>query len=513
MLAETIRSSGQGAGEILLKLEGIGKSFPGVRALHNVHLEVRKGEVHALVGENGAGKSTLMKILSGAYTRDAGEIYWEGQPIVIHNPREAQDLGIGIIYQEFNLVPQLSIAENVWISREPFRNRTLQLIDWKEMRRRTQTLLDELHLPLDPKRLVAGLGVAQQQMVEIAKALSLDAKLLIMDEPTSALTDTEINQLFTLIRRLKERGVSVVFISHHLDEVFEICDRGTVLRDGEYIDTVDLAQVTEEDIIRLMVGRNLDQQYPKVPSERGEEALRVEGLNREGVLHDISFTAYAGEILGIAGLVGAGRTELMRAVFGADPINSGRVYIFGKETAVKSPQVAIRAGVGLLPEDRKQQGLVLMLSVLHNMSMASLDRLTTNLLLRKDDERKQANGFVDKLRIATPSVNQQVQYLSGGNQQKVVLAKWLASQSRVLIFDEPTRGIDVGAKVEVYNLMNSLVENGVAVIMVSSEMPELLGMSDRILVMHEGRIATELSRQEATQEKVLAAAMGADKDD
>jgi len=513
MLAETIRSSGQGAGEVLLKLEGIGKSFPGVRALHNVHLEVRKGEVHALVGENGAGKSTLMKILSGAYTRDAGEIYWEGRPIVIHNPREAQDLGIGIIYQEFNLVPQLSIAENVWISREPFRNRALQLIDWKEMRRRTQALLDELHLPLDPKRLVAGLGVAQQQMVEIAKALSLDAKLLIMDEPTSALTDTEINQLFTLIRRLKERGVSVVFISHHLDEVFEICDRGTVLRDGEYIDTVDLAQVTEEDIIRLMVGRSLDQQYPKVASERGEEALRVEELNREGVLHDISFTAYAGEILGIAGLVGAGRTELMRAVFGADPITSGRVYIFGKETAVKSPQVAIRAGVGLLPEDRKQQGLVLMLSVLHNMSMASLDRLTSNLLLRKDDERKQANGFVDKLRIATPSVNQQVQYLSGGNQQKVVLAKWLASQSRVLIFDEPTRGIDVGAKVEVYNLMNSLVENGVAVIMVSSEMPELLGMSDRILVMHEGRIAAELSRHEATQEKVLAAAMGADGDD
>ena len=513
ILAETIHSTGQGAGEVLLKLEGIGKSFPGVRALHNVHLEVRRGEVHALVGENGAGKSTLMKILSGAYTRDTGEIYWEGQPIIIHNPREAQDLGIGIIYQEFNLVPQLSIAENVWISREPFRNRALQLIDWKEMRSRTQALLDELHLSLDPKRLVAGLGVAQQQMVEIAKALSLDAKLLIMDEPTSALTDTEINQLFTLIRRLKARGVSVVFISHHLDEVFEICDRGTVLRDGEYIDTVDLSQVTEEDIIRLMVGRNLDQQYPKVASARGEEALRVEGLNREGVLHDISFTAYAGEILGIAGLVGAGRTELMRAVFGADPITSGQVYIFGKETAVKSPQVAIRAGVGLLPEDRKQQGLVLLLSVLHNMSMASLDRLTSNLLLRKDDERKQANGFVDKLRIATPSINQQVQYLSGGNQQKVVLAKWLASQSRVLIFDEPTRGIDVGAKVEVYNLMNSLVENGVAVIMVSSEMPELLGMSDRILVMHEGRIAAELSRQEATQEKVLAAAMGADKDD
>lgn len=497
----------------LLKLEGISKTFPGVRALHNVHMEVRRGEVHALLGENGAGKSTLMKILSGAYTRDSGEIYWEGRPIEIRTPKEAQDLGIGIIYQEFNLVPQLSIAENVWISREPFRHRRLQWLDWKEMRRRTQVLLDELHLPLDPKRPVAGLGVAQQQMVEIAKALSLDAKLLIMDEPTSALTDAEIHQLFAAIRRLKARGVAVVFISHHMDEVFEICDRGTVLRDGEYIATVDLADKTEDDIIRLMVGRNLDQQYPKVPARRGREALRVEGLNRKGVLHDINFSAYTGEILGIAGLVGAGRTELMRAIFGADPIDSGRITIFGMEINIKSPQMAIRSGMGLLPEDRKQQGLVLMLSVLHNMSLASLDRLTSRMLLRLADERKQAAGFVERLRIATPGVNQQVQFLSGGNQQKVVLAKWLASQSKILIFDEPTRGIDVGAKVEVYNLMNNLVANDVAVIMVSSEMPELLGMSDRILVMHEGRITAEFSRGEATQEKILAAAMGAENDD
>ena len=307
--------------------------------------------------------------------------------------------------------------------------------------------------------------------------------------------------------------MAVVFISHHLDEVFEICDRGTVLRDGEYIDTVDLSRVTKNDLIRMMVGRNLDQQYPKVEMRRGQEALRVEGLSRERVLHDIGFRAYAGEILGIAGLVGAGRTELMRAVFGADPIDAGQVFLFGKEVNVSSPQVAIREGVGLLPEDRKQQGLVLMLSVLHNMSMASLDRLTRNLLLRKRDERKQAQTFVERLRIATPGVDQQVQYLSGGNQQKVVLAKWLASQSKVLIFDEPTRGIDVGAKVEVYNLMNNLAQNGVAIIMVSSEMPELLGMSDRILVMREGRITAEFSRADATEEKVLAAAMGADQHD
>ena len=509
----TTHSGEHGADGALLRLEGISKSFPGVRALHNVHMEVRRGEVHALLGENGAGKSTLMKILSGAYARDAGEIFWEGRPITIPNPHEAQKLGIGIIYQEFNLVPQLSIAENVWISREPFRNRALQLIDWKEMGRRTKALLDEVHLPLDPRRPVAGLGVAQQQMVEIAKALSLDAKLLIMDEPTSALTDTEINQLFTVIRRLKERGVSVVFISHHLEEVLEICDRGTVLRDGEYIDTVEFGLVTKEDLIRLMVGRNLDQQYPKEPTTRGDEALRVEGLRRDGLLHDISFTAYTGEILGVAGLVGAGRTELMRAVFGADPIDAGQVFIFGKPVTVHSPQEAIQAGVGLLPEDRKQQGLVLMLSVLHNISMASLDKLTSNLFLRRGDERRQAGEFVEKLRIATPGVDQQVQYLSGGNQQKVVLAKWLASKSKILIFDEPTRGIDVGAKVEVYNLMNTLVHSGVAVIMVSSEMPELLGMSDRILVMHEGRLTAEFNRQEATEEKILAAAMGANEDD
>jgi ribose transport system ATP-binding protein len=494
---------------VILRLEGISKSFPGVRALHGVHMEVRRGEVHALLGENGAGKSTLVKILSGAYLRDAGEIYWEGRPITIANPREAQQLGIGIIYQEFNLVPQLSIAENVWISREPYRNRTLQLIDWKEMRRRTQDLLEQVHLPLDPRRLVAGLGVAQQQMVEIAKALSLDARLLIMDEPTSALTDTEIEQLFTVIRRLKARGVSVIFISHHLEEVFEICDRGTVLRDGEYIGTVSLADVTRDDLIRMMVGRNLDQQYPKVETQRGVEALRVEGLTRTGVLHDINFAAYTGEILGVAGLVGAGRTELMRAVFGADPLDAGAVYVFGEKIDLASPQQAIQAGLGLLPEDRKQQGLVLMLSVLHNMSMASLDKLTSGLLLRRRDERQQAGDFVNKLRIATPGVDQQVQYLSGGNQQKVVLAKWLASRSRILIFDEPTRGIDVGAKVEVYHLMNTLVQSGVAVIMVSSEMPELLGMSDRILVMHEGRLVAEFPRDQATEEKVLAAAMGA----
>lgn len=493
----------------LLRLVGISKNFPGVRALHNVHLEVRRGEVHALLGENGAGKSTLMKILSGAYSRDAGEIFWEGRKIEVQDPHAAQQLGIGIIYQEFNLVPQLSIAENVWISREPLKNQALHLIDWAEMIERTKLLLQELNIDLDPRRPVAGLGVAMQQMVEIAKALSLDAKLLIMDEPTSALAAAEINHLFEIIRKLKQRGVSVVFISHHLDEVFEICDRGTILRDGEFIKTVNLKDTSKAELIQWMVGRSLDQQYPKLPGRRGQEALKVEHLNRKGVLHDVSFSAYTGEILGIAGLVGAGRTELVKAIFGADPIDSGKVYVFGKHAHIHSPENAIRAGLGLLPEDRKQEGLVLLLSVAQNVSMASLDKIQSRSgLLNLRAEKASVSNFIQKLRILTPGMNQKVQYLSGGNQQKVVLAKWLASQSRILIFDEPTRGIDVGTKVEVYNLMNTLVQNGAAVIMVSSEMPEMLGMSDRILVMHQGRITAEYTREEATQEKVLAAAMG-----
>ena len=314
-----------------LRLVGISKSFPGVKALNNVHLNVHKGEVHGLVGENGAGKSTLMKILSGAYIKDDGEIFWQGEKVEICKPKDSEKLGIAIIYQEFNLVPQLSISENIWLGREPLVNKTLQLIDWTEMHKRTQQLLDELELDFDPKRPVAGLGVASQQMVEIAKALSLNAKLLIMDEPTSALSKNEVDQLFSVIKSLKEKDVSIIYISHHLEEVFEICDRGTVLRDGNFVATIDPKQTSKNELIKLMVGRTLDQQYPKVKAERGEEVLRVEHLNREGVLKDINFSAYAGEVLGISGLVGSGRTELVKAIFGADPIDSGKIFIYGKE--------------------------------------------------------------------------------------------------------------------------------------------------------------------------------------
>lgn len=506
---ENTTETSQSSGPVLLRLEDISKSFPGVKALQHVHLEVYPGEVHALLGENGAGKSTLMKILSGAYTKDSGNIIWEGESIEIHDPHSAQQRGIGIIYQEFNLVPQLSIAENVWIGREPFRNPLLKLLDWDKMFADTASILQELHLDLDPRQPVAGLGVAMQQMVEIAKALSLNARLLIMDEPTSALSENEINQLFDVIRKLRSKGVAVIYISHHLDEVFQICDRGTILRDGQYIATVNVAATTHEELIQLMVGRSLEQQFPKVSTTAQEEALRVQGLTVKGVLEDISFSAYTGEILGIAGLVGAGRTELMKSIFGANPIDAGQIFVFGQPVKINSPEQAIRAGIGLLPEDRKQEGLVLLLSVMQNITLASLDKLSNaNGLLCLKEERNKVSDFIDRLRILTPGMAQKVEYLSGGNQQKVVLAKWLASQSKILIFDEPTRGIDVGAKVEVYNLMNLLIQNGVAVIMVSSEMPELLGMSDRIIVMHEGQIAGEFTRDEATQEKILSAAMG-----
>lgn len=507
-MTQDISSPDQSAKD-LLRLEKISKTFPGVRALTNVHLEVRPAEIHALLGENGAGKSTLMKIISGAYSKNSGQIYWQGQPVDIPDPRTAQELGIGIIYQEFNLVQKLSVAENIWIGREPLKNKTLHLVDWEEMYRTSREILEELHVDLDPHRPVQGLGVAMQQMVEIAKALSLNAKLLIMDEPTSALAESEIRLLFDVILKLKEKGVSIIYISHHLDEVFEICDRGTVLRDGEFIGTVEISDTTHEELIHMMVGRSLDRQYPKVEPQPGEVALRVENLCVKGVLNSISFSARTGEILGVAGLVGAGRTELMKAIFGADPIDSGKIFVFGKETKINSPEAAIRAGIGLLPEDRKQEGLILLLSVAQNISLASLENLKgKNGLLHLQNEKDNANAFIEKMDIQTPSLDQQVQYLSGGNQQKVVIAKWLASQSKILIFDEPTRGIDVGTKVEVYNLMNLLVQSGVAVIMVSSELPELLGMSDRIIVMHQGSISAEFNRIEATQEKVLSAAMG-----
>lgn len=492
--------------EIILEMKHIHKTFPGVVALDDVHLELRKGEVHMLLGENGAGKSTLMKILSGAYQKTEGQVFLEGDEIEIKNPRHAQDLGISIIYQEFNLIPHLSAGENIFLGREPYRN--AGVIDQKRLFDSAQKILNDLGVGINAHQLVKELGVALQQMVEVAKALSLDAKILIMDEPTSALSENEINELFTTIRKLKEKGVSIVYISHRMAELFEIGDQVTILRDGKYIGTHKISDITRDELIRMMVDRELKEQFPKQKALIGEEILRVEGLNRNGVLKDISFSLRKGEVLGIAGLMGSGRTELARALFGVDKIDSGKIYIKNQLQSIKSPRSAINLGIGFLTEDRKTQGLILILSVKENICLPSVERFSKMGIVQIKQEAQAANKYFKALRIKTPSLNQKVLFLSGGNQQKVVLSKWLCCEADVFIFDEPTRGIDVGSKVEIYHLMNRLTAEGVAIMMISSELPEILGMSDRILVMHQGRISGELSAEAATQERILNYALG-----
>jgi ribose transport system ATP-binding protein len=483
----------------------IRKTFPGVVALDGVDFSLRRGEVHILLGENGAGKSTLMKILSGAYQKTAGRIALGGREVEIRNPAHAQSLGISTIYQEFNLVPHLSVGENIFLGREPVR---LGFIDRRAVNRKAAEVLGGLGLRLDPRRPVKGLRVAEQQMVEVAKALSLEARVLIMDEPTAALAEHEIKELFAAIRGLKEKGVSVVYISHRMEELFEIGDRVTVLRDGRSAGTFDVRATNKFELIRLMVNRDLTELFPKEHAARGEEVLRVEGLTTRGGLNGVSFSLHRGEVLGVAGLLGAGRTELARAVFGLDKVESGAVTIKGKARRLGSPRAAINLGVGFLTEDRKAQGLVLPLSVKDNLCLPSVDKFTAFGFVDAKRERRAAERYVRELRIRTPGLEQKVVYLSGGNQQKVVLSKWLCSEADIFIFDEPTRGVDVGAKAEIYQLMNRLAASGVAIIMISSELPEILGMSDRILVMRGGRVACEFTAAEATQEKILECALG-----
>ncbi len=493
----------------LLEMRGITKRFPGVLALSKVDFDVRKGEVHALVGENGAGKSTLMKILSGVYEPDAGEITFKGQPVAFRNPRQAQLAGITTIYQELNQVPYLSVTENIFLGSELTRGVALK---WSDMHREARALLARLHLDIDPRTPVGELGVGMQQMVEVAKALYHKADLIIMDEPTSSLSIREISELFNIVRELKAEGVAVIYISHHLEEVFQISDRTTVLRDGRRIATQPTNTLDVDKLIRLMVGRDLSEQFPKQPAERGHEVLRVEGLNQGNRLRDISFSVYAGEVLGLAGLVGAGRTELVRAIFGADPIDSGRFYIDGQPVTIKSSRDAVQHGIGLLTEDRKRQGLFLQMNVRENITISVLERLTRGLRTNQKKEATLAGEFIDTLAIKAFSQDQLAINLSGGTQQKVVLSKWLATKPRLLIFDEPTRGIDVGAKVEIYRMINDLARQGVAILMVSSELPEILGMSDRIMVMAGGRIRGFLSREEATEEKVMELATATDRE-
>ncbi len=492
--------------DTVLELYHIRKTFPGVVALDDVRFELRRGEVHILLGENGAGKSTLVKILSGAYLKTAGQIILDGQETDIKNPRHAQELGIAIIYQEFNLVPQLSAGENIFLGQEQIH--ASGLINQRGIIASAQGILDDLGAEIEARKPVSELGVAQQQMVEVAKALSQDARILIMDEPTSALTEQEITELFNTIRKLKQKGVSIIYISHRLEELFEIGDRVTILRDGKYIDTRNIADVTKSELISMMVNRELKSHFPKLRAAKGEEVLRVSGLSIKGVLYDISFSIHQGEVLGIAGLLGSGRTELASSLFGVSKIDSGEIYIRGKRQRIKSPRRAINLGIGLLTEDRKSQGLIMILSTKDNICLPSVERFSRLGFVDTKEETQAATRYVRDLRIKTPSLHQQVMFLSGGNQQKVVISKWLCCQADILIFDEPTRGIDVGSKVEIYQLMNRLTARGAAIMMISSELPEILGMSDRIVVMSQGRIAGEFSAGEATQEKILHCALG-----
>lgn len=488
-----------------LKMHHITKAFPGVLALDNMQLEVEAGEVHILLGENGAGKSTLMKILSGAHKKDGGTIQIEGQEVEIRSPKHAQELGVGIIYQELNLIPHLSVGENIFLAREP--KWIGSIINQKKLHHKAQNILNDLGLKLKSTDLVQNLSVAEQQMVEVAKALSLDAKILVMDEPTSALAEEEIEHLFKTINLLRKKGVSIIYISHRMKELFEIGDRVTVFRDGKYINTFDIKTVNKDTLIQNMVGRKLENQFPKEKAPIGNEILNVENLNINGVLHNINLTLKKGEVLGIAGLMGSGRTELAKAIFGALKTTSGGLLIHGQKTTIKSPYQAISKKIGFLTEDRKQEGLVLILPVKENITLASLDKLSKLNWLRQKSEKKISEDYVQELNIKTPSIKQQVQFLSGGNQQKVVLSKWLCSEAEIFIFDEPTRGIDVGAKVEIYKIMNTLCKQGKAIIMISSELPEILGMSDRILVMNHGKITGQLSAENATQEKILELAL------
>ncbi len=487
-----------------LQMNNITKRFPGVLALSNVSFNLRRGEVHALLGENGAGKSTLMKILSGVYRPDEGEIIFEGNKVKFDSPLDAQNMGITIIHQEFNLFPDLTVEENIYIGREFCKNNRWQL-DVPAQRASVKDILAKLNLKIKPETRVSDLTVAQQQMVEIAKAISVNAKVLVMDEPTAALTESEIDSLFRVTRLLKEQGTGVVYISHRLEELALIADRATVMRDGQYIDTVDYETVQISDLITKMVGRKLGDIYPRRPPFIGKDkVLEVKNLQRKGVLHDINFSLYQGEVLGLSGLMGAGRTELARALFGADSIDSGEIWLNGKLTKITDVHQAIEKGIGYLTEDRKKEGLALGLSVELNIMLGNFPEYSDKLGIVKEKQCQDiSQQLVDTLRIKTPHLQQAALNLSGGNQQKIIIARWVCKDTDILIFDEPTRGIDVGAKLEIYELMNRLVAKGKSIIMISSELPEILGMCDRILVMRSGHIAGELNKANASQESIM----------
>lgn len=493
--------------ESIVKMQGIDKRFPGVHALKKCDFELQKAEVHALVGENGAGKSTMMKILTGVIQKDEGIITYKGNVIEVQNTKDTQKLGIGIIHQELNLMPDLTVAQNIFIGKEPMKFGGLFTDDQKIIKD-AKALLSSMNVSIDPTSKVDELTVAQQQMVEIAKALSFDSEVLIMDEPTAALTESEIDELFRIIHDLRAKGVAMVYISHRMEELKRICDRVTIMRDGQYIDTRGMDEVTIDEIIQMMVGREIFEEAHEIEDKSGHDVLlEVKNLNRGRAVKDVSFNVKKGEILGFAGLMGAGRTEVARCLFGADKLDSGQIFFNGKEIMIKSPKDAVKHGIGYLSEDRKRYGLVLGLDIESNIAMSSMSQFTTPAgTLRRKEMEVNSDKYIDALAIKTPGGKQLVKNLSGGNQQKVVIGKWLTRDCDVLIFDEPTRGIDVGAKSEIYKLLNDLADQGKSIIMISSELPEVLRMSHRIVVMCEGRITGVLSRDEATQESIMACA-------
>ncbi|MCE6077390.1 sugar ABC transporter ATP-binding protein [Agrobacterium vitis] len=497
---------------LLLKLEGVTKEFPGVKALQDVSLDVRAGEVHAVCGENGAGKSTLMKIISGVYQRDAGNMIYKGETVHFTSTLQSEAAGIAIIHQELNLVPHLSVAENIYLAREPrlsFMGGRF-MVDRRKLRQDAKRCLDRLGVDINPDAQVRTLSVAQRQMVEIAKALSLDASVLIMDEPTSSLTQQEAQLLFRVIRDLKREGTGIIYISHRLDEMAEIVDRVTVLRDGRYISTDDFDAITVDYIVARMVGRSLEEKFPApTRSPTRDTIFSVSGLSRHGVFSDIGFELRRGEILGFAGLMGAGRTEVARAIFGADPFDSGTILLEGRPLSISDPRSAIDAGIAYLSEDRKAEGLAVKMPVDANLMMANMEAVSNPFgVVDKELHRQSSQHYVDLLNIRTPGLNQPVRLLSGGNQQKIIIGKWLFRQPKIMFFDEPTRGIDVGAKLAIYRLMDELAAKGIGIILISSELPEILGLSDRVAVFHEGRITATLTTRETSQEEIMLYASG-----
>ncbi|MFZ5517575.1 MAG: sugar ABC transporter ATP-binding protein [Candidatus Zhuqueibacterota bacterium] len=487
-------------------MKNITRQFPGVKALDNVEFRVRPNEIHALIGENGAGKSTLVKIINGIFKPDSGEILFAGKKVEIRNPQQAQELGISTIFQDLQLFPDISVAENILLGHEPkFKT---GLIDWKSLYARAQQILAEMNFDLDTGQIVRKLSIAQKQLVMIARALSFNSRLIIMDEPTATLTSHEIDNLFRVIRELKNKGKTIVFISHKLEEIFEITENITVFRDGQMVGVLETKSTDKAEVIKLMVGRSLEEEFPMRTPALGENALVIRNLETVNKLRDINLTIRKGEVVGLFGLVGAGRTELARVIFGIDPIHSGQILLEGLPLAIKSPKDAINAGIAFATEDRKTQGLVLSMSVKENMTLPNLKSITRFSFIRRRAENEIVHRYIKTMNIKTPGIDQFTMKLSGGNQQKVVLARWLGSNPRVLILDEPTQGIDIGAKQEIYGLINEFIKKGMAIILISSELPEVLGICDRIYVMFRGRITSEFTRQEATPEKVMVCATG-----